>query len=83
MTVRFDILPNGTDRTYCERWVDGKMVTMLRPGNWQVIFKNSKGQDYCRETKPGSWSRNQIETWARNAIEHQNVVITDAVIERW
>lgn len=83
MSVRFDVLPDGTDRTYCDRFVDGEYRRVLRPGNWQVIFKTGAGLDYCRETKPGDWSRDQIETWTRNAIDHQHTDVTDAVIERW
>jgi hypothetical protein len=71
--VRFNILPDGTDRAD-------------RPGNWQVIFKvqamlNGGEMDYCRETMPGSMSRDAIKQWTEKQCEKHR--LQGAVIERW
>lgn len=76
-TVDFDKLANGTDRTKRDDGSD-------RAGNWQVIFKiehNGQVMDYCRETKPGSMSREAILKWAKaQCAAHK---LHGAVIERW
>lgn len=52
--------------------------------NWQVIFKikiNDRITDYCRETKSGSMSANEVEQWAEEQITEHS--LHSAVIERW
>lgn len=79
MTVCFDTLPNGYDRT-----MQDDQVTP-RSGNWQVIFKSlmpdGREVDYCRETQPGSMSREAIVRWAERKVELHK--LSGAVIERW
>lgn len=75
--VTFDSLPDGTDRTKDHNGND-------RAGDWQVIFKteiNGKVFDYCRETKPGSMSRDAIMQWAQQQCAIHKLF--GAVIERW
>jgi hypothetical protein len=51
--------------------------------NWQVIFRTHDGLDYCRETRPGSWSKDVIRTWAHAEIATHCDNVATAEIQRW
>lgn len=73
MNVRFDTIKNS-DGTEYDR-------TANASGNWQVIFKTKDDLDYCRETKPGSWSREKIKKWTEIAVNEYG--LGGAVIQKW
>ena len=65
---------------------DGKLSPSAERGNWQVIFKTEPKPgyilDYCRETKRGDMTKEEIAQWAEAQVLAHNY-ITHAVIERW
>ena len=55
----------------------------LCQGNWQVIFRNAQGQDYCRETQPGKLTESEIMEWTRAMLQQHKQQVSSAIIERW
>lgn len=57
-------------------------LSLDRDGDWQIIFRNAQGIDYCRETKIGTMPREDVLAFAaRTCATHPHV--RSAHIERW
>lgn len=72
-----------------DRRVDDSYVANRPTANWQVIFRvkvNERVLGYCRETKCGKMTKDQIKSWAEQqccTLQQSNGREFSAIIERW